>query len=107
MKVDCNLKHSKLGIVSFVIFLIYFVIFSYFSLCDISKLLGYSLPKPSLRLFSIEFYILLSGFVLLNFIGTILGLIAVIRHGTKKVFAYLGLILNGLIFMLFLQAVFT
>lgn len=103
MEYNYKVKHSRFGIASLVIFLTYFVIAILTTSSDIITLIiGYRIPM----FFSVEPLLLTGIMVLMNIIGTILGLIGVIRYGTKKVFAYLGLILNGLIIILILSAIF-
>lgn len=97
------LKHSGLGIASFVLSMVsilgYIAAVALIGAMISPYLNGEGLPDSSEELFQIVggVVILALLFVLLNVIGFILGIVGVFLKNRKKIFAILGLIMNGVI----------
>jgi hypothetical protein len=104
-----KLKHSGLGIASFVLFVAMAVLFVVLVIslvvqtADLVGLEGETLAPEELaarfedapELLVLSF--LMFGTVIGNIIGLILGIIGIVQKERKKVFAILGTILNGLV----------
>ncbi|WP_438349585.1 hypothetical protein ACP8HI_02595 [Paenibacillus sp. FA6] len=97
------LKHSGLGIASFVLAIVsllgYIASVALIGAKISPYLNGEGLPASSEELFQIVGGVVLLAllFVLLNVIGFVLGIIGVVLKNRMKIFAIFGLIMNGVI----------
>lgn len=92
-------KYSVLGILSFIIALVCISTLSIVTIYDINVLAKYGVVdhNPFINALGIIS-------IILNPIGTVTGIAAMFQKNTKKVFAIIGLILNGVLTVLSLFA---
>lgn len=89
-----NLRHSGVGIASFVISLIAIIILlGLILLAILTEAIGISADSQEILYLIIGFSAIILG--LLSIIGIVLGIIGVFQEDRKRVFSILGLIINA------------
>ncbi|MCQ4086907.1 hypothetical protein [Saccharibacillus sp. JS10] len=108
---DVPLKHSGVGIASFVLGLLSIVLYVVFFISVFGAVVQIAdaggainldpntIPQDQLTALGVSLIVVIAsilGAVLLNFVGTILGIIGIVSKTRKRVFAIIGTVINGL-----------